>query len=127
MTDTWILRAKQPQNMDCNFVVLIEYQLFFRQLLEEKSSPNRQIYFARWKNYRKSPDLRVVFAARDTNIIHKRSVVPLTRALCFEHLLACKADVILASECSVFSQRKLGPSSLILGGRRERNSYQGGE
>ena len=108
MTDTWILRAKQSKNMDCNFDVLNEYQLFLRQLLEEKSSLNRQLYFARWKNYNKSPDLRVVFAVRDTNIIHKRSVVP------FGRVLPSRADVIPASECSVFSQRKIGPSSLIL-------------
>ena len=49
--------------------------IFFRQHLEEKLLPNRRIYFARWKNFTRSPDWLVVFAAKDTDTIHKRSVV----------------------------------------------------
>ena len=67
--------------MECYFVVSFEYQLYFRQLLVEKSLPNRQIYCVRWKSYKRSPDWLVVFAARVINIIHKRSVVSLEMKL----------------------------------------------
>lgn len=82
--DTWMhwnWEQLKPQTMECYFVVSFEYQLYFRQLLEERSLPNRQIYCVRWKSYKRSPDWLVVFAARVINIIHKRSVVSLEMKL----------------------------------------------
>lgn len=37
--------------------------------------PNRQVYFAKWKNFMKRLDWLVVFAVKDTDIILKRFVV----------------------------------------------------
>ena len=59
-----------------NFSIVNCYheQIIFRRHLGERSLPNRQVYFARWKNFMKKLDWLVVFAAKDTDIILKRFV-----------------------------------------------------
>ena len=51
----------------------------------------------------------------DTSVSHPYSEMEFVAKLVMAYLLiAFRAGVILASECSVFSQRQLWPSSLIL-------------
>ena len=61
----------------------------------------------------------------DTSVSHPYSEMEFVAKLVMAYLLiAFRASVILASECSVFSQRQLWPPSLILmaaiGWRREK-------